>query len=153
APGNQATLGRAGEPQRARRLPAHAFGVADAHPFGAGGDVEADRAVRIVNASAGVQRAAADLRGEILEIQPGSVENQVAFDAAQSGRKIDGPRLRVFDVNLAGDARTIERPFKSGVHLRRAARVETRHETAQQAQVEGAVQVQADVAPSGELHV
>ena len=126
AAGKHSAVGRTGQPQRAGRQPAHAFGIADARAVAARGDVVAHGTFGVVDAAGQAQRAAAGLRGQIVEIEASRVEDQIAVDGAESGGEIDDARGRVVDVNASGDARVVERSFEHGVDLRRACRGDAR---------------------------
>src|SRR5204862_7745687 len=99
---------------------AHALRITDARAGSVGGNIEAHWTVGIIDAAAEGQSSAANLRGDIFKKQTGSIEHQVAIDIAEAGRKVDGARLGVCDVDFAGDAPATECNFESGVDLSRS---------------------------------
>ena len=66
-----------------------------------------------------MQRASPGFRAHVLEIQARRVEYHVTLNRVESSWEIRGARESVFDVNAAGDARAVQRPFEGRVDLRR----------------------------------
>src|SRR5882762_1361202 len=83
-------------------------------------------------------------RGHIFQEQARRIENHVARDGAKPGWKIRRARGGIFDVHASSDAGPVQRAFKGSVDLRWTAGVEIGHKTADQPQVQCAIQAQSD---------
>ena len=99
-----------------------------------------------------MQHATAGFRAHILEVQARGIEYHVTLDRAETCGKIRSAGRGVLDVHAAGDARSVQCPFEGSVDLRRTAGIEIGHKTADEPQVQGAIEAQSDGAAPGKLN-
>src|SRR4051794_40876053 len=100
-----------------------------------------------------MQRAAAGLRGQIVELDARRVDEEVALDRAEAGRKIRDASRCVFDVNTTGDAWTVERAFEDAINLRGACTGDRWNQAREQPKIQGAIQTHVKHAALGELRL
>src|SRR5439155_1324459 len=151
-PGKHGGGGSAGQAQRSAGEPAHALGITNADAIGAHVDVVAERFLGVIDAAGEAQGSATGFGADIVEVQAGRVEDQVALHSAKPGGKICCASRHVFNMHAPGDARAVESPFEGRVDLGLATRVQFRHVATEKAQVQAPVQSQTQSAASGKLH-
>src|SRR5258708_26673222 len=99
-----------------------------------------------------MQCHSARFRAHVLEVHPRRIEYYVPIDSAETRGEIGGAGITAFDVDAAGDARMVQRPFERSIDLRRTACVKVWYKTADEPQVQRPIEPQSNAPAPRKLH-
>src|SRR5262249_11413224 len=110
-------------------------------------------AIGIIYASADRKCSASRLSREVVERQPCRVKNQIALNCANTRWKIRHARRSIFDVYSTRDSCPVQSSSERSIHFVRSASIQIRNKSAQQPQIERAVQFQSHRPASSESDI